>query len=371
MNKSTKVRVDLQPRAYTVHIGQDTIDDPGLWSDLAPGKVLIVSNDVVAPLYLQRLEKALAGRDCYSHILTDGEPHKTISSWAGIIDQLITIQARRDCNLIALGGGVAGDICGFAAAAYMRGVRFYQVPTTLLAQVDSSVGGKTGVNHPKGKNLIGAFHQPHKVVIDTRTLDTLPIREFRAGMAEVVKYGAIMDAEFMSWLEHSIAEVMRRNADALTHLIRCSIQNKAKIVAADEKESGIRAILNFGHTFGHAIEAVTAYSQYLHGEAVSIGMVIAATLSEQRELCKKGVADKLRTLLQAAGLPTDLPDNVSNAALLDAMKLDKKAMADGIRLILLKEMGNAFIDNSSSSAEIEIAMNSCRKNQAHTAQTTG
>jgi 3-dehydroquinate synthase len=230
----------------------------------------------------------------------------------------------------------------------------------LLAQVDSSVGGKTGVNHSKGKNLLGAFHQPGMVLIDTQTLDTLPVREFRAGMAEVVKYGAIMDREFLAWLENSVAEINARDPSALAFLIQRSVESKAKIVAADETEAGIRAILNFGHSFGHALEAITAYADFLHGEAVAIGMVIAAALSEQRGLCPTGTAARLGRLLRALGLPTELPENVSNAAMLDALELDKKAVAGGLRLILLQEAGNAVISDNSSRQQIEAAINSCR-----------
>lgn len=363
MTDPITVRVELGQRSYPIHIGHGLLDQTEPWQSLNAGKTLIVSNEVVAPLYLNRLLAALGDRDYSTHITADGEPNKTIATWSGIIDKLISMQARRDCNLIALGGGVVGDISGFAAAAYMRGIRFFQVPTTLLAQVDSSVGGKTGVNHSKGKNLLGAFHQPGMVLIDTQTLDTLPIREFRAGMAEVVKYGAIMDSEFLDWLENSVAAINSRDAAALAFLIQRSVESKAKIVAADEMEAGIRAILNFGHSFGHALEAITAYADFLHGEAIAIGMVIAATLSEQRGLCPTGTAARLDRLLRALGLPTELPGHVSNAALLDALELDKKAVAGGLRLILLQQAGNAVINDGSSRQQIEAAMDSCRATQ--------
>lgn len=360
MTDSITVRVELGQRSYPIHIGHGLLDHAEPWQALGTGKTLIVSNEVVAPLYLNRLAATLGDREYATHIIADGEPNKTIATWSGIIDKLIGMQARRDCNLIALGGGVVGDISGFAAAAYMRGVRFFQVPTTLLAQVDSSVGGKTGVNHRKGKNLLGAFHQPGMVLIDTQTLDTLPIREFRAGMAEVVKYGAIMDNEFLDWLENSVTAINSRDAAALAFLIQRSVQSKAGIVAADETEAGIRAILNFGHSFGHALEAITAYTEFLHGEAIAIGMVIAATLSEQRGLCPTGTAARLGRLLHALGLPTELPGTVSNAAMLDALELDKKAVAGGLRLILLQQAGNAVIDDTSSRLQIEAAMDRCR-----------
>lgn len=360
MPDSITVQIDLGLRTYLVHIGSGLLNQAEPWQVLSSGKTLIVSNEVVAPLYLDRLLETLAGRDCATHIIADGEPNKTVATWSGVIDRLVAMQARRDCNLIALGGGVVGDITGFAAAAYMRGVRFFQVPTTLLAQVDSSVGGKTGVNHSKGKNLLGAFHQPGMVLIDTQTLDSLPVREFQAGMAEVVKYGAIMDPGFLDWLESSVDDINSRQSFALSYLIRRSVECKASIVAADETEAGIRAILNFGHSFGHALEAITSYSEYLHGEAVAIGMVIAASLSEQRGLCPEGTAARLGRLLQQLGLPTELPAGASNAAMLEALQLDKKALAGGLRLILLQAAGKAMIDDSSSRKEIETALDQCR-----------
>jgi len=361
MTDSITVLIELGDRSYPVHIGEGLLDQAEPWQALSAGKTLIVSNEVVAPLYMDRLVAALGEREIATHIITDGEQQKTVATWSGILDSLVHMQARRDCNLIALGGGVVGDICGFAAAAYMRGVQFFQVPTTLLAQVDSSVGGKTGVNHSKGKNLLGAFHQPGMVLIDTQTLSTLPDREFRAGMAEVVKYGAIMDSEFLAWLEDSVDAINSRQAPALAWLIRRSVESKARVVAADETETGIRAILNFGHSFGHALEAITHYSEYLHGEAVAIGMVIAATLSEQRGLCRAGTTARLSVLLQALGLPVELPEQVSNTAIMDALQLDKKAVAGGLRLILLEDNGRAIIDGDSSSQQIEAALQKCRK----------
>lgn len=361
MTEPVTVQIELGERSYPVHIGQGLLDQAEPWKLLKAGKTLIVSNDVVAPLYLGRLRAALGERHVATHIIADGEPHKTLATWSEILNSLVGMQAQRDCNLIALGGGVVGDICGFAAATYMRGVQFFQVPTTLLAQVDSSVGGKTGVNHAEGKNLLGAFHQPGMVLIDTQTLDTLPAREFRAGMAEVVKYGAIMDSEFMTWLEHSVEAINSRQPAALAYLIRRSVESKARVVAADETETGIRAILNFGHSFGHALEAITAYSEYLHGEAVAIGMVIAATLSEQRGLCPTGTAARLSRLLQALGLPVTLTPQVSNEAILAALQLDKKALAGGMRLILMQNIGMAIIDSTSSRLQIETALQSCRR----------
>ncbi len=355
------INIELADHAYPVYLGAGALSAISLWQQhLGDGKTLIVSNDVVAPLYLDALRSALPGRETEVHVMPDGEQHKNLSTWSKIIDQLVDMQARRDVNLIALGGGVVGDMTGFAAASYMRGVKFLQIPTTLLAQVDASVGGKTGINHARGKNLIGAFHQPAAVVIDTHTLNTLPEREYRAGLAEVVKYGAIMDSEFFDWLEASSEQISQREPGALSHLIDRCVANKAKIVAADERESGIRAILNFGHSFGHAIETVTRYKRYLHGEAVAIGMVIAARLSEQRGLCSAGSSDRLRQLLSSFQLPVALPDSLALQDLNDALELDKKALASGIRLILLNALGDAVIDRQSSATEINRAMESCR-----------
>lgn len=361
------VTVDLARGAYPAYVGTGILGDSATWSaHLGGGKVLVVSNETVAPLYADTLLAALRRHDTRLHVIPDGEPHKTVATWSGILDRLVEFQARRDATLIALGGGVVGDIGGFAAACYMRGIRLLQAPTTLLAQVDASVGGKTGVNHARGKNLIGAFYQPAAVVIDTSTLATLPPREFAAGLAEVVKYGAIMDADLLAWLETAVDRVQAREPAALRHLIARSVGNKARIVAADELEGGIRAILNFGHTFGHALEAVTAYADFLHGEAVSIGMVIAARLSEERGLCAAGMAGRLRGLLRAFGLPTEVPSRIPTAALAEAMGLDKKALATGLRLILLAQPGKAVIDSGSSIEAIAATIDACRSGAAFT-----
>jgi 3-dehydroquinate synthase len=355
------IRVKLAANAYPVYLGRGLIGDPSLWQQhLSQGKVLVVSNDTVAPLYLETLGSALAGRDWDLHIIPDGEQFKTVETWYGIIDKLVGMQARRDASLIALGGGVVGDITGFAAASYMRGVRFLQAPTTLLAQVDASVGGKTGINHAQGKNLVGAFHQPTAVFIDATTLDTLAAREFNAGLAEVVKYGAINDAPFFDWLEQEAGAIANRDPDAIEHLINRSVLNKAAIVAQDEKEAGVRALLNFGHSFGHALEAETAYQRLLHGEAVAIGMVVAASLSESRGLCEPGQAERLAALLRHCDLPVRIPADVSIKGLSRALELDKKAVASGLRLILLDAIGRARVDESSSESEIVRAMRSNR-----------
>ncbi len=361
MSDTHTVPVALERDGYSVYVGTGILDDSASWSPhLGNGAVLLVSNETVAPLYADRVAAALSGREIHRHILPDGEPFKTLESWSGILDFLVAIRARRDATIIALGGGVVGDIAGFAAASYMRGIRCIQAPTSLLAQVDASVGGKTGVNHERGKNLIGAFHQPRAVIIDTDTLGTLPEREYTAGLAEVVKYGAIMDAGFLDWLEAHAEAVAAREPAALRHMVSRSVDNKARIVCQDEREGGIRAILNFGHTFGHALEAITSYSEYLHGEAVAIGMAVAARLSESRGLCPAGTADRLTALMQRLGLPHRLPEHHPTAALLDAMGLDKKAVASGLRLILLEQAGQAIIDQESSELEIEAALRAAR-----------
>jgi len=351
------INVELANNAYPVYLGHGLLTEQSLWDKhLGSGKTLIVSNVVVAPLYLEALKSTLSAHHPDVHIIPDGERFKTSETWYGIIDKLVGMQARRDVNIVALGGGVVGDITGFAAASYMRGVRFLQAPTTLLAQVDASVGGKTGINHAKGKNLVGAFHQPAAVVIDSATLATLAEREFNAGLAEVVKYGAIFDPQFFAWLEQHAGEINGRDVEALDYLIYQSVMNKAKIVAEDEKEAGIRALLNFGHSFGHALEAETRYTEFLHGEAVAIGMVIAASLSESTGLCDQGATERVSALLSQFSLPVRIPAGISINGLLDALELDKKAIASGLRLILLNAIGHAMVDSNSSQDEIITAM---------------
>jgi 3-dehydroquinate synthase len=351
------IDVRLAAGRYPVYLGRGLLSDAELWrKHLGPGSILVVSNDTVAPLYLAVLREALGARRPEVHVIPDGERYKTAETWYGIIDKLVGMQARRDATLIALGGGVVGDITGFAAACYMRGVRFLQAPTTLLAQVDASVGGKTGINHVKGKNLVGAFHQPGAVFIDATTLDTLPVREFSAGLAEVVKCGAIRDASFFDWLELRADAAAARDPDTLDYLIRRSVENKAEVVAQDEKEAGLRALLNFGHSFGHALESVTSYQRFLHGEAVAIGMVTAARLSEMRSLCPVGPADRLAGLLRRLGLPVRIPKDLPVQDLARALDLDKKALASGLRLILLGAIGSATIDGSSSERDIIAAL---------------
>jgi 3-dehydroquinate synthase len=367
-NNMKIINVELAANTYPVYLGQGLLSEHSLWHrHLATGKTLIVSNDVVAPLYLETLKSSLSGRDLDVHIIPDGEPFKNTETWYGIIDKLVGMQARRDANIIALGGGVVGDITGFAAACYMRGVRFLQAPTTLLAQVDASVGGKTGINHQRGKNLVGAFHQPAAVVIDSATLSTLADREFNAGLAEVVKYGAIRDPLFFAWLEEHASEIIDRDAEAIDNLVYQSVLNKAEIVSEDEKEAGIRALLNFGHSFGHALEAETRYSEFLHGEAIAIGMVTATRLSESRGLCDPGITERVSALLARFGLPLRIPARVSIKGLSEALELDKKAIASGLRLILLSAIGQAVVDNNSSQSEIITVMEqSLNRNRTRT-----
>jgi len=356
------VKVDLADRSYTVTIGSGILGTQHSAFDIGnSSSALIVSNETVAPLYLELLTKSLTSTNVHSLILPDGESYKTNESWSKIIDKLIEIRATRDATLFTLGGGVIGDMGGYAAASYMRGINFVQIPTSLLAQVDASVGGKTGFNHPLGKNLIGAFHQPQAVLVDIKTLDTLPEREFSAGMSEVVKIAAIRDEEFLNWLENSASAIMSREPDVLADMIRRSIANKASVVAEDEREAGVRALLNFGHSFAHALETLTDYRQYLHGEAVAIGMMVASRLSELRGFCEPGFSDRLGLLLQKFELPLDLPENLSPDDMLETMKLDKKVIAGSARLILLKSVGQGFIDSSSDKLQITAAIKASQK----------
>ena len=337
----SSLRVNLGDRSYPIVIGRGLLDGNFDLSAFVRGSdCLVVSNETVAPLYYEKLCANLAECDVNSINLPDGESFKTVATMQSILDRLVELRANRDIAVIALGGGVVGDIAGFAAACYMRGVDFIQVPTTLLAQVDSSVGGKTGVNHAQGKNLIGAFHQPQVVLIDTNTLDTLSDRELTAGLAEVIKYGAICDAEFFVWLEAAMSALLARDPDALGHAIRRSCELKAEVVAEDEREAGRRAILNFGHTFGHAIEHCQGYGEWLHGEAVAAGMIMAARLSG----LPGGDVDRLAALVAAAGLPTE-PPAIAADAWLDAMGMDKKVQAKRLRFVLLDAIGKSRVSS--------------------------
>jgi 3-dehydroquinate synthase len=338
------VKVDLGDRSYPIFIGSDLIGDGSLYDPyIQGGQVMIVSNETVGPLYLARVEAALSRYQLAHVILPDGERYKTL----GVLDQIFTglLKRRfdRGCTLLALGGGVVGDMTGFAAASYQRGVNFIQVPTTLLSQVDSSVGGKTGVNHPLGKNMIGAFHQPQCVVIDISTLSTLPDRELSAGMAEVIKYGLINDHEFFVWLEQNMPALMDRDPEALAYAIERSCADKASVVAADERESGQRALLNLGHTFGHAIETGMGYGSWLHGEAVGAGMCMAAAMSARLGWLNQDQVRRVDTLVAAAGLPVRPPDDVSPERFTELMAVDKKVMDGQLRLVLLKDIGNSVV----------------------------
>jgi len=343
------INVELGERSYPIVIGSGLLGGGFNLSEyLAGGDCLIVSNETVAPLYLDKLKANLEGRSIDVIELPDGEAFKTVETASMVIDKLAAGGANRDTTVIALGGGVVGDIAGFAAACYMRGVAFVQVPTTLLAQVDSSVGGKTGVNHSQGKNLIGAFHQPQVVLIDTASLGTLPERELRAGLAEVIKHGVIADTDFFAWLEQNIAALLALETDAVAHAVQRSCEIKAEIVAEDERESGRRAILNFGHTFGHAIEHCQGYGEWLHGEAVAAGMVMAAQLSG----IDAGDQQRLRGLIEAAGLPSS-PPAIGAQAVLGAMRMDKKVLQKKLRLVLLERLGQAIVTDEYDPAALE------------------
>jgi shikimate kinase/3-dehydroquinate synthase len=339
------LHVDLGERSYPIMIGQSLLANPRLIADAVSGeRAAIVTNTVVGPLYLDAVTRSLraAGKRVTEIVLPDGEEEKTWGNLQRIYDALLGEQCDRKTTVIALGGGVVGDMAGFAAATYMRGVPFVQVPTTLLAQVDSSVGGKTGINHPLGKNMIGAFYQPKAVIADTATLGTLPPRELSAGLAEVIKHGAIIDAPFFDWIESNIARLMARDAEALAYAIRRSCEIKADVVRQDEREGGLRAILNFGHTFGHAIESGMGYGQWLHGEAVGCGMVMAADLSQRLGYIDAAARDRVAALVQAAGLPHSAPD-LGAARWLELMQVDKKNEGGQIRFILLKPLGAPLI----------------------------
>lgn len=338
------VDVELGARRYPIHIGPGLLQDAPRLAALAPGRhVLIVSDANVAPHYLSRVEAAFAGKRVASHIFPPGEQEKTLARFSELMTALTTLGASRDATLVALGGGVIGDMTGFAAACWMRGVRFVQLPTTLLAMVDSSVGGKTAVDLPEGKNLVGAFHQPSAVVADTDTLATLPDRELRAGLAEVIKYGALGDAGFFDWVQANATTLLHRDADALAHAIATSCAHKAGIVARDETETGERMLLNLGHTFGHAIEAEQGFGGLVHGEAVAVGMVLAARLSADLGLAPATDAERLVAALDALGLPTALPAGLDPDALLARMRLDKKNLSGTLRLILWRGIGHAFV----------------------------
>ncbi|GAA3900094.1 3-dehydroquinate synthase [Halomonas cibimaris] len=347
--------VALEARSYPIYIGTGLIGRADAIAPYLAGRqVMIVTNETVAPLYLDALRAALpAGLDVRTVVLPDGEAYKSVEYVERIWDALLEAGFNRRCTLIALGGGVIGDMTGFAAASYQRGVAFIQVPTTLLAQVDSSVGGKTGVNHRLGKNMIGAFWQPRAVVVDINTLATLPARELSAGLAEVIKYGLIRDADFLAWLEANMAALRDGSGDRLAYAIARSCAIKAEIVAEDETEQGVRALLNLGHTFGHAIEAEQGYGAWLHGEAVGAGMAMAAALSHRLGWIDAGALKRCRAVIQAAGLPLDPPRGMGREAFLTHMRRDKKNIDDTLRLVLLRAPGEACISAETPAATLD------------------
>nr|WP_261794541.1 3-dehydroquinate synthase [Comamonas testosteroni] len=358
------VQIDLGERSYPIVISESLLAQSQTWNALPKASAaLIVTNDVVAPLYLQTLKQALSEKYARVHVvvLPDGEAHKDWQTLNLIFDGLLSNGCDRKTVMFALGGGVVGDMTGFAAASYMRGVPFVQVPTTLLSQVDSSVGGKTAINHPLGKNMIGAFYQPQLVVCDLSTLDSLPQRELSAGLAEVIKYGPIAAMQFFAWLEDNIDALRARDRKAMIHAVKRSVEIKAWVVGQDEKESGLRAILNFGHTFGHAIEAGMGYGNWLHGEGVAAGMVMAAALSKRLGMVDDAFVQRLRRLIERAGLPVrgaviDAQDNAGRY--LELMRVDKKSEAGEIRFVLIDGPGKAVM-RSAPDAMVREVIDSC------------
>jgi len=343
------LHVALDERSYPIYIGRDLLAQPELLTQHIKGKeVFVVTNETVAPLYLQSVLDALQSYQCESVVLPDGEQFKTLDVLNQVFDQLLTVHFSRQVTLIALGGGVIGDMTGFAAACYQRGVPFIQIPTTLLSQVDSSVGGKTAVNHALGKNMIGAFYQPQCVIADTNTLNTLDDRQLASGIAEVIKYGLINDLEFFEWLEVNMAALKEREPTALAEAVERSCLDKAKMVADDELEHGVRALLNLGHTFGHAIETGMGYGNWLHGEAIACGMVMAADLSQRLGWITTQDVDRIKALLVAADLPVTTPDGMSSEQFMSLMSVDKKVKDGVIRLVLLQGIGQAVMSDNYS-----------------------
>ena len=350
------LRIELGDRSYPIVIGAGLLGDPTIVGRHVTARdVLVVTSETVGPLYLARLTGALADKRVRSLALPDGEQHKTLQLMSRVLDALVDARLNRDGCVIALGGGVVGDVTGFAAACYQRGIDCVQAPTTLLSQVDSSVGGKTGVNHPGGKNLIGAFHQPRAVLADLATLRTLPDRELRAGLAEVIKYGLIADTEFLDWIERHLDDLLGLDLAALAHAVSRSCTIKAEIVAADEREQGRRALLNLGHTFGHAIETASGYGEFLHGEAVALGMLLAADMSQRLGWIGADDTERVRVLLQRAGLPTRAPCLGAEHAQ-ELMGLDKKVRQGRIRLVLLERLGSAIVTGDYPDAALQATL---------------
>lgn len=360
-----QVFIDLGERSYPITIGTGLLGASETYLNLpAASTALIVSNDAVAPLYAQSLQRALQVhyKTVLQVILPDGEVHKDWPTLQLIFDALLANGCDRKTVLFALGGGVVGDMTGFAAACYMRGVPFVQVPTTLLAQVDSSVGGKTAINHPLGKNMVGAFYQPERVICDLDVLQTLPPRELSAGLAEIIKYGPIADIAFLDWIEANLGALLARDPSALAHAVRRSCEIKADVVGQDEREAGLRAILNFGHTFGHAIESGLGYGQWLHGEGVGCGMVMAARLSQRLGLVDPAFVDRLRALVQRAGLPVvgpKLSDSDNAGRYLDLMRVDKKSEAGEIRFVVINGPGHASVRSAPDALVREVIEACC------------
>ncbi len=353
---TTQLSVDLGERSYPIVVGEGLLGDASRFTPFIGGRqVCIVTNETIAPLYLDALKAALSGFQVDACVLPDGEEHKTLETYGRVMDHLVSHRHNRSTTLIALGGGVVGDITGFAAATYQRGVAFIQVPTTLLALVDSSVGGKTAVNHPQGKNMIGAFYQPRLVVADLDTLSSLPMREYLAGIGEVVKYGVIRDAQFFGWLEANVTTLQRRDTVALKHAVLTSCAIKAQVVAADERERDVRAILNFGHTFGHAIETLTRY-EYLHGESIAIGMVMAADLSMRIGILSGPEGRRIKALIAAFGLPVTPPGNITAAAMRASMGMDKKVVDGRLRLVLARSLGDAWVTDRFDAAAYDATL---------------
>ncbi|WP_299080003.1 3-dehydroquinate synthase [uncultured Paraglaciecola sp.] len=341
--------VELGERSYPIYIQADLLSLPDvLTTHLVTPKVIIVTNEVVAPLYFELVNQALSGYDVSKIVIPDGEQHKNLQSFEMIISRLLEMSAARDTTLIALGGGVVGDLTGFVAASFQRGMPFIQIPTTLLSQVDSSVGGKTAVNHPLGKNMIGAFYQPKAVLIDTNSLASLPKREFAAGMAEVIKYGVIYDCDFFRWLEENLQAIKQQDLTALQYMISRCCEIKAEIVAIDERESGLRAILNLGHTFGHAIEAEQGYGNWLHGEAVATGIVLASAVATKKNWLETSEFSRIESLLQAFDLPTVAPSNMAYDDFVRHMRHDKKVQAGQLFFVIPKKIGEAVVTDQVS-----------------------
>ena len=350
------IQVDLGASSYPINIGPGLLMDRDLLESQIRGRdLLIVTDATVGKLYLAKLTGSFSQRRIAECILPDGEQHKTLQTAAWVLDALVANKMNRDATVLALGGGVVGDVAGFAASCYQRGVGYVQIPTTVLAQVDSSVGGKTGVNHPGGKNLIGAFYQPLCVIADTDTLATLPARDLCAGLAEVIKYGCVWDPLLFDWLDNNMAKLRARDVDALSYAIGRSCSIKATVVAKDEREQNLRAILNFGHTFGHAIEAATHFDTYLHGEAVGLGMLMAADLSHRLGLIDGSIKERIRDILGKAGLPTEAP-RVGAAKALELMQMDKKVLAGTVRLVLLEKLGRAIVTGEYSQGALEATL---------------